>query len=455
MAVDRRIQVMNHMNYKPDQHPFLARPNRTLITLSIPIILSLVAEPITGMVDTAFVAQLGAAPLAALGIGATLLSTILWVFNFLGISTQTEVAQALGAGRHTRAGEITSIALMTGFAASFGLFVAGMFLADSLSELLGATGEVQSIAVIYIRIRLLALPAVLSTLIGFGALRGLQDMRTPFLVAVTVNGLNIALNALLVPQYEVAGAALATAISQWVGAAWTLAVVVRKLGFIPRFDWAEARGLVRVGGDLFMRTGLLTAFLLLTTRVANQISAEAGAAHQALRTVFLFSGFLTDGLGVTAQSLVGYFLGAHRVETARRVAALAVRWGIIFGLLLTGVMLLSTNAIIALLVPTEAVTVFHLPWLIVLLLQPLAALAFITDGIHWGTGDYAFIRNVMLVATASATVLVAGIDITAADALAWVWASYIILIGVRAVFGLMRVWPGFGRSPLRGAPLPA
>jgi MATE family multidrug resistance protein len=60
-------------------------------------LVSLVAEPMTGLVDTFFVARLGAAPLAALGVGTVLLSSTLWMFNFLGVGTQTEVAHALGA----------------------------------------------------------------------------------------------------------------------------------------------------------------------------------------------------------------------------------------------------------------------------------------------------------------------------------------------------------------------
>ena len=81
----------------PDRHPFVARPHRTLIALSVPVLISLIAEPITGLVDTAFVARLGAGPLAALGVGTVLLSSTLWVFNFLGVGTQTEVAHAFGA----------------------------------------------------------------------------------------------------------------------------------------------------------------------------------------------------------------------------------------------------------------------------------------------------------------------------------------------------------------------
>ncbi len=67
------------------QHPFESTPPRTLFRLSIPVLFSLVAEPITGLVDTAFVARLGAVELAALGVGTMALSSVFWMFNFLGL----------------------------------------------------------------------------------------------------------------------------------------------------------------------------------------------------------------------------------------------------------------------------------------------------------------------------------------------------------------------------------
>jgi len=60
-----------------EQHPFVSHPNRTLLGLTLPVLLSLVAEPLTALVDTAFVARLGAQPLASLGVAATLISSIL------------------------------------------------------------------------------------------------------------------------------------------------------------------------------------------------------------------------------------------------------------------------------------------------------------------------------------------------------------------------------------------
>ena len=108
-----------------DQHPFASRPHRTLVALAFPVMLSLVAEPLTGLVDTAFVARLGAAPLAALGVGTVLLSSTLWVFNFLGVGTQTEVAQAFGAGDSARGREVSGVALALALAIGIGLALLG------------------------------------------------------------------------------------------------------------------------------------------------------------------------------------------------------------------------------------------------------------------------------------------------------------------------------------------
>lgn len=436
-------------------HPFLKKPNRTILALSVPVTLSLVAEPITGLVDTAFVARLGAEPLAALGIGTTALSSMFWIFNFLSISAQTEVAQAMGARNHARAAQISSLALILG--AFFSLLVMAVFIpsAAEVSRLLGGVGAVQADATTYLQLRLLGAPAVLLSLIGLGVLRGMQDMRTPLWIAVLVNAINIVLDAPLIfglgvlPGLGVGGAALASTIAQWIGALLVLHSIRRRLGLTWYVNRADVLALLKIGGDLFVRTGLLTAFLLLTTRVANQISPEAGAAHQAIRTVWIFSGLMLDGLAVTAQSLIGYFLGADARPIARRSALYSMGWALGVGLSLALLMLLGTNAVLRALVPAEAAAVFLTAWWVASLAQPMNALAFVTDGIHWGTSDYAFLRNAMLGASFVGGAAVLLVDPQAAQAFQAIWLATALWILVRMALGVGRIWPGIGKSPLR------
>ena len=151
----------------PNRHPFIERPHRTLVVFSVPVMLSLIAEPLTGLVDTAFVAQLGPAPLAALGVGTVLLSSLLWVFNFLGVGTQTEVAHALGARTPDDAREATgtALALASGLGVALGLLLWPVL--GPLAAFMGAEGEVHEGTLVYLEIRLLGAPPLLAMMAAF------------------------------------------------------------------------------------------------------------------------------------------------------------------------------------------------------------------------------------------------------------------------------------------------
>ncbi len=441
-------------------HPFLRRPNHTILTLSLPILVSLIAEPVTGLVDTAFVAQLGTEPLAALGVGAGALSSILWIFSFLGIATQTEIAQTAGRQHHREASRALSLALAMGSFASLLLVLFMLPGGSLLSQMLGAEGAVLALSDQYIQLRLLGAPAVIIVFVGFGALRGLQDMRTPLWIALGINLANIALDYLLifgwafVPPLGVAGAGLASSLSQWLGALWLLWALHRRLGLSRDFDYQAGWRLLRVGGDLVIRSGALTLFLLFATRVATQMSAEAGAAHQVIRQVWFFAALIAEALASSAQSLVGYFVGAARMASARNVALACTGWSLATGITLLFLALAASPLVAQVFVPPAAMPVFQLAWVIAAFTQPLNALAFVTDGIHWGTGDYRFLRNVMLMATGCAILGLALLPTHTDEAFAGVWLSMLLWMGIRAFWGVARLVPGIGKSPFRrtGAP---
>lgn len=414
------------------------------------------AEPITALVDTAFISSLGAVPLAALGVGTTALSSLFWMFNFLGIGTQTEVAHIFGKGRAEQAGKITSLALV--LAAVFGLLIIlliGPF-SGWLAELLGASGAVKVDAVSYMQIRLFGAPAVLLMMVVFGALRGWQDMRTPLWIALGVNFLNLLLDWLLIfgngpfPEMGVAGSALASTISQWLGALAGIGFIAVKLGLTRAFVVRDAAKLLRVGGDLFIRTALLNLFLAFTTRAANSIGSDAGAAHQVIRQVYVFTSLALDAYATTVQSLVGYFIGLDSVRWAKQVVRVGIQWGIGTGIILGGLMWWGREIVISFLVPVTSISVFLPAWAISSLSQPFSSLAFLTDGAHWGTGDYRFLRNAMIITTAIGMGGIWLINTDHPQALLWIWVVTGIWVLMRAIFGLLRIWPGIGKSVLGG-----
>jgi len=389
----------------------------------------------------------------AVGVGTTALSSVFWVFNFLGIGTQTEVANAFGRQEIRRVKQVGTIALV--LSAGIGILLIGAVLPLTSwgVALMGPDGDMHSLADSYLKIRLFGAPAVLVTIAAFGVLRGLQDMRTPLYIAVGYNVINILLDAVLifglgpVPALGVSGAALASAISQWIGAIWAILSVCAGLGLSRDVRARDAHRLLSIGGDLFVRTGMLNLFLLLATRSATLAGPDSGAAHQAVRQFWLLTALFLDAFAISGQSLVGYFMGARWSSQARRVAKIVCWWSVGIGLLLGLTMMMGRAFVAALLVPASARQVFRPAWMVNCTIQPLNALAFGTDGILWGTGDFRFLRNVVTAAALFGVGALYLLDEHLPGTLTWIWAITGVWIAIRATFGVARIWPGIGSSP--------
>jgi MATE family multidrug resistance protein len=210
-----------------------------------------------------------------------------------------------------------------------------------------------------------------------------------------------------------------------------------------------AGSLLSVGFELFVRTGSLILFIVLSTRAANLLGAESGAANQVIRQFWILSALMLDAFGLAAQSLIGFFLGAGQIAWARRVAAVACLWGVGSGVALTAAMVVTTQFVGAMFLPADTRPIFASAWLAFAIAQPANAVAFVTDGIHWGTRDYAFLRNAMIASTAAGLVVLYSVDLAEAGGLTGIWIVTGGWIALRTAFGLARIWPGFGASPLR------
>ena len=426
-------------------HPFVVRPHRTVFALTLPVLVSLVAEPLTGLVDTFFVKSLGAVPVAALGLAVILFSSVLWAFNFLGIGTQTEVARADGAGQPERAREAFGAALAVAGALGTVLALVCWPWVETGARMMGAAGAMLDDAAVYLRIRLLGAPATLAMMASFGALRGVQDMRTPLRIAVASNLMNVGLDALLIPgagripALGIAGAAWASTVAQWVAALWGIGAAYGRLGRPGRVRLGDALGLFVVGRDLFIRTGLLIGFLMIGTRVATRAGAETGAAHHAIRQVWTFLAFLLDAYASAAQSLVGYFLGAGDRAQARRVATVTCGWGVATGLAVGLLMWIGQGAVASAFVPPSAQARFAAAWWIAALSQPINAVAFVTDGILWGAGDYRYMRNGMIAASGTCGIALLMLDVGRPDVLVQINLVIVAWIAIRSAIGLARI----------------
>jgi putative MATE family efflux protein len=367
--------------------------DREIMRLAVPAFGALVAEPLFLLADSALVGHLGATPLAALGIAGALLQTIVGLMVFLAYGTTPAVARRLGAGQSREAVEagIDGLWLALGIGAI--LAIAGVFATPWLVSLFGAAQDVSAQACAYLAISMAGLPAMLIVFAAAGLLRGLQDTRTPLVVASAGFAANIALNALLIygVGLGIVGSATGTVIAQWGMAIAYLVVAVRharrvgaRLGVRP----AGIRGLSGAGWWLFLRTASLRVAILLAVFLATGISADALAGWQVTMAVYNAVALALDALAIAAQALVGRDLGRGDRDAVRAVLRRCLWWGVGGGAVL-GIVLIALSPVLGWVFTSDAAVLRMLPVPLAIIgaTTPLGGYVFVLDGVLIGAGD--------------------------------------------------------------------
>jgi len=237
------------------------RYDREILTLAVPALGALAADPLVSLVDTAFVGRLGALPLAALGVNVAIFNFAFVLFNFLAYGTTPMVGKAIGRGDKATAGRVVANAFVLALALGIVVVVVLQVLAVPVLRVMGAEGVLLGPAETYLRIRIFAGPALLLITAANGAFRGFQDTRTPLIVTLGVALVNLILDPLFIFGFGwgLAGAAWATLIAQWLGAAAFVFLVYGRL----RRTWqvplrlptpGELTPFLRVGWALLLRT---------------------------------------------------------------------------------------------------------------------------------------------------------------------------------------------------------
>lgn len=366
---------------------------RQILALAIPAFGALLAEPLFLLADTAIVGHLGVAQLAGVGVGTTVLHTATGLMVFLAYSTTPAVARFLGAGNLGAALARGRDGVWLGLLIGAVLAVVGWVTAPGLVGLIGAEAAVQEHAVAYLRWSMPGLPALLAVLAATGVLRGLQDTRTPLIVAGAGFGINIVLNVVLVYSagMGVAGSALGTSVVQWGMLAVYLAVLLPRFRAVGTGLAPSGRGMratAQVGSWLLLRTASLRAAIPITVLAATGMGTATLAAHQLVFTLYSTLAFALDALAIAAQALIGKELGAGRVSTARELTQTLSRWGLWFGVI-TGVLLAALAWVLPpLFTPEPAVQAAATAGLLVLAVsQPIGGYVFVLDGVLIGAGD--------------------------------------------------------------------
>lgn len=356
------------------------RQDREIARLAVPAFAALISEPLFLLADAVIVGHLGTSQLAALGIAGTVVQTAVGLFVFLAYGTTSSVARSLGAGDTRSALSLGIDGLWLALGIGVIVSLAILALAPTIVDTFGADPQVRAFALLYLRIASMGVLALLVMFAATGVLRGLQDTKTPLVVAVVANLVNIGLNVLFVYGFGwgIAGSAAGTLVAQGIAAIVLTYVVVRAARGCGASLTPHRRGVIdawRVGVPLIVRTVTLRAALLLTTYVAATISTPAIAAHQVAFTLWAFLAFALDAIAIAGQAITGKLLGASDAAGARAATRRMIWWGIVCGLVL-GLLIAATRPLIVPLFSPDAEVqqLLAAVLLIIALHQPIAGI---------------------------------------------------------------------------------
>lgn len=379
--------------------------HKRVFKIAAPIVLSNATVPILGAVDTGVVGQLGeAAPIAAVGVGAIILTAVYWMFGFLRMGTSGLTSQAYGAGRMGEVSALLMRALMIGFTAGFSIILLQLPVFTGAFVVSPASPEVEGLAREYMAIRVWSAPALIGLYGITGWLVALERTRSVLVLQIWMNGLNIVLDLWFVLGlgWGVAGVAHATFIAEWTGLAlglWLCRDVFANPAWRdwPRvFDPVQLRHMASVNIDILLRSLMLQVMFVSFLLLGGLYGDVTLAANQVLLQFLHITAYAMDGFAFAVEALVGQAVGARNPHRLRRSVVIACQWGLITNILLALGFALLGGILIDLMAKAPEVQSEARIYLAYMILAPLLGLAaWMLDGIFIGATRTRDMRNMM------------------------------------------------------------
>ncbi|WP_241971849.1 MATE family efflux transporter [Aliidiomarina taiwanensis] len=377
-----------------------------MFAIALPMVVSNIAAPLLGLVDTAIIGHLpDAIYLSAVALGAMVVSFIYLLAVFLRMSTTGLIAQAFGAQDIKAQRQVFFDGALFALVLGLGVLALSPFLLPLVWHVVEASGPLQELTARYIQIRFWGAPAAMLTLVMLGVLLGLQKARHAMILVIATNAINVVGDVVLIIGLDmnVTGAALATVLAEWVSAGLGLYFVAQHLGLrrkdFPKASLSRLRAMFQLNRDIFIRSILLHACMALMTIWASYQGQLYVAANAVLLQFLTLISLGLDGVAYSAEALIGESKGKKDSQAGRVWLRVCLFWSGVFAVAYALVFALFGSAIIQLItdIPEVIATArVYLPW--VVLLPLLAHWSYLFDGVFIGVSASTAMRNTMATA---------------------------------------------------------
>ncbi|MEN8816281.1 MAG: MATE family efflux transporter [Nonlabens sp.] len=420
-----------------------------ILKLAIPAIIAGIAEPLISITDLAIIGKMDGDTtnaLAAIGLVGTFLSAIIWTLAQTKTSISSIVSNTLGENNLDKINQLIPQVVWLNIVLGILIYLVTAPIATFIFTLYKAQNDVLSIASSYYQVRALGFPMTLCAFAIFGIFRGLQNTSWAMIASLSGAIVNILLTLTLVygidgviPSLGVMGAAYGSLMAQLVMLVIAIYFLYKNTVFSMRLTfWRPHEKLkkhVALTANFFLRTVAINVAIYLSYRYANQYGIAQAAAHAVLMNVWLFFSFLVDGFANAGNAIGGKLFGSKDTASLKYLANKTSLYGVVIASILA--------VICTVLYPflgtrftddPDVLDILASTFWIVLLMQPINAVAFVYDGIFKGWGEASYLRNLLWLLTAFVFIpVLLTLDYLECNLYAVWWAFFAWMIGRAAV----------------------
>lgn len=381
--------------------------HKEILSLAIPSIVTNITVPLLGLVDVAIVGHMGdASYIGAIAVGTMMMNVICWLFGFLRMGTSGMTSQAYGRGDSKEAATVLFQAIALGAAIGILFVLFQPLLLRLFLFFMRPSDEIRAFASVYFHVCVFGLPAALVMYGLTGWFIGMQDTRTPMMVSIFQNIVNIMTSLLLVYVFgmKVEGVALGTLTAQYSGLLLALYILRRKYashyqllfsqftlkpGDYSSFSYKHTLNrFFRVNRDIFLRTLFLVAVNAAFTSVGSRQGDVILAVNTLLFQFFTLYSYIMDGFAYAGEAICGKYYGAGNAPSFHACIRRLFAWGVIMTVVYTAAYYFGANDILHVLSNEQTVIEASEPYLLWVALIPVAGMgAFIWDGVFIGITD--------------------------------------------------------------------